>query len=275
MIPARKLPPFNFALRRWLTRVLRRRFHNVYVAGGEHLAALDPTAPVVGCVNHTNWWDGFVLYVLSHRFLPHDIYLAMEETNLRRYRFFTWMGVFGVDLSSRRAALPGLRYALRLLQGYEAQAARIAPKWRRPPFVGRALRLPGEGPVPPARLVWMFVQGKLLPPRLPVEVKAGATFLAAHAGARLLPLALRYEWLVESRPSIFVRVGCPLDAKTPPAALAETLNRLLAETDRTLHPLDPDAYQPLFTPAMSMNRRWDYAVHLFLRRRGVFDKHNG
>ena len=24
-----------------------------------------PNRPVVGCVNHTNWWDGFVLYVLS------------------------------------------------------------------------------------------------------------------------------------------------------------------------------------------------------------------
>ena len=249
MIPARKLPPFNFVLRRWMNRLLRRRFHNVYVAGAEHLRQLEPSRPVVGCVNHSNWWDGFVLYVLSHRLLPHDIYLVMEEANLRRYRFFSWMGVFGVDLSERRAALPGLRYGLRLL----TQTAESRP----------------------AKLVWMFVQGKLLPPAQPVEVKSGATFLATRSGAVLLPLVLRYEWLVESRPSIFVRVGAPLDANTPAAKVAEVLNALLAETDRATASLDLTSYEPLFIPAMSMNKRWDYLVHLCLRRRGVFDKQNG
>ena len=248
MIPARKLPPFNFALRRWLARVLRRRFHNVYLAGGEHLRALPGGQPVVGCVNHTNWWDGFVLYVLSHRLLPHDIYLAMEEQNLRRYRFFTWMGVFGIDLSRERAALPGLRYALRLLQ--EKASTKAAP------------------------LVWIFGQGRLLRPALPVEVKPGATFLAARGGAVLLPLVLRYEWLSESRPSILVRVGTPLGSNTPPDVLAATLNSLLAETDRTLAQGELSTYEPLFAPVMSMNKRWDYLVHLCLRRRGVFDKQN-
>ena len=132
MIPARKIAPFNWALRRWLDRTLRRRFHNVYIGGAEHLRALPTGRPVVGCVNHTNWWDGFVLYVLSHRLLPHDIHLAMEEKNLRRYRFFTWMGVFGVDLATRASALPGMRYAVKILRE-------------------------------PSRLVWMFGQGKLLP----------------------------------------------------------------------------------------------------------------
>ena len=249
MIPARKLPPFNFVLRRWMTRLLRRRFHNVYVAGAEHLRALDHTHAVVGCVNHTNWWDGFVLYVLSHRLLPHEIYLVMEEANLQRYRFFTWMGVFGVDLSDRRAALPGLRYALRLL---------TSPAENRP-----------------ANLVWMFVQGKMLSPAQPVEVKPGATFLAARSGAVLLPLVLRYEWLLESRPSIFVRIGAPLEANAPANRVAEALNALLAETDRTTAQLDLASYEPLFTPGMSMNKRWDYLVHLCLRRRGVFDKQNG
>ena len=248
MIPARKLPPFNFALRRWLTRVLRRRFHNVYVAGGEHLRALGAARPVVGCVNHTNWWDGFVLYVLSHRLLPHDIYLAMEEKNLRRYRFFAWMGVFGVNLAERRTAWPGLRYALRLL--------RRKPEHR------------------PAALVWMFVQGKLLRPQVPVEVKPGASFLASRSGATLLPLVIRYDWLIESRPSIFVRAGAPLRADTVAAAVADALYALLAATDRTLDPLDLTGYAPLFAPAMSMNKRWDYLVHLCLRRREVFDKHN-
>ena len=243
MIPARKSAPFNWGLRRWLDRTLRRRFHNVYVGGAEHLRALPSGRSVVGCVNHTNWWDGFVLYVLSHRLLPHDIHLAMEEKNLHRYRFFAWMGVFGVDLATRASALPGMRYAVKLL---------------------------GE----PSRLVWMFVQGKLLPANEPVEVKPGALFLARRAGALVLPLVLRYEWLIESRPSIFVQVGAPVEPTLTDAELAATLNDLLARTGRALHPLNLDGYEPFYRPGLSMNKRWDRVLHLFGRRRERFDTLN-
>ena len=248
MIPARKSAAFNFALRRWLDRTLRRRFHNVYVGGAEHLRALDPARPVVGCVNHTNWWDGFVLYVLSHRLLPYDIHLAMEEKNLRRYRFFAWMGVFGVDLATRASALPGVRYAVRLLRGKASG---------------------GE-----ARLAWMFVQGELLPAGQPVEVKPGALFLARQAGASVLPLVLRYEWLSESRPSIFVQVGAPLDASVSADELAAVLNALFARVDAALAPLDLTGYQPVYGSRLSMNKRWDRLLHLLGRRRGAFDELN-
>ena len=243
MIPARKSAPFNWMLRRWLDRALRRRFHNVYLGGAEHLRVLPTGRPVVGCVNHTNWWDGFVLYVLSHRFLPHDIHLAMEEKNLRRYRFFTWMGVFGIDLATRAAAVPGMRYAVQVLRG-------------------------------PSRLVWMFVQGRLLPASESITVKPGATFLARQAGALILPLVLRYEWLSESRPSVFVQVGAPVEPTTTDAELATTLNALFAQIGCALHPLDLAAYEPWYHEGLSMNKRWDRVLHLFGRRRDPFDPHN-
>lgn len=242
MIAARKIGWFNWGLRRWLGWTLRRRFHGVYVFGAETLRGLDPKTPLIGCVNHTNWWDGFVLYVLSWRWLPHDIYLAMEESNLRRYRFFTWMGVFGVDLADRRAALPGLRYALRLLR--------------------------------PGRLVWMFVQGRLLRPAARIEVKPGALFLARRTGAELLPLALRYEWLVESRPSVFIAVGAPLAASATADELAAVLNTLYAQVDARLDPLDLTGAEALFPPRMSMNKRWDYLMHRLWRRQAAFDGQN-
>lgn len=248
MIPARKSAPFNFILRRWLDRTLRRRFHNAYVGGLEHLRALDPLRPVVGCVNHTNWWDGFVLYVLSHRLLPYDIHLAMEEKNLRRYRFFTWMGVFGVDLGNRASALPGLRYAMRLLREKSAAG--------------------------PARLVWMFVQGKLLSAGRPVEVKPGALFLARRAGAAVLPLVLRYEWLSESRPTIFVQVGAPMDTSATADELARSMNALFQHIGEVLDPLDLSGFQPLYQSRLSMNKRWDWLLHKFGRNRGTFDEHN-
>ena len=247
MIPARKNRAFDFLVQRWVARTLRRRFSGVFVAGGEHLRALDGTRAAVGCVNHTNWWDGFVLYVLSHRRLPHDIYLAMEESNLRRYRFFTRMGVFGVDLSPGARNVAALRYAVKRLRAVEN---------------GRAA------------LIWMFVQGELVGDRRPVEVRPGAAFLARQGDAALLPVALRYAWMSESRPSVFVRAGRPLAADASPEEIAASLNALLAETDRTLDPPRLAEYEPLFEPGMSVNKRWDYLRHLLSGQREVFDKTN-
>lgn len=251
MLPARKNPLFNACLRRVLARALRRRFHAVWLSGREHLDALDPARPVVGCVNHSNWWDGFVLYVLSDRALPRrDIFLAMEEKNLRRYPFFRWMGCFGVDLEEPRAALPGVRYAVRLLK----EDAR--------------------------RLAWVFVQGKLLPADRPVTAKPGALLLARRSGGQILPLTIRYEWLLESRPSILVRVGRPFvpGAGTTAEELAATLNGLLAETGETLEAWEPTAsgYEPVLAPSVSMNRRWDRVVRLIRggKTAGRFDEQN-
>jgi chlorobactene lauroyltransferase len=248
MIAANKNAPFNFVLRRLLSRILRRRFHNVYVAGGQHLRDLVPGGPVVGCVNHTNWWDGFVLYVLSYRLLPHDIYLAMEAKNLRHYPFFTWMGVFGLDLSGPGRALGGMRYAVGLLRG--------AADRRRPP------------------LVWMFGQGRLLAAGTPIEVKAGALWLAREAGAQILPLVLRYEWLSESRPSVFVNIGCPLSETASATELNESLNRLFAHVPTAANAPEFSAYQPLYARKMSINKWWDYLRHLLRGSRAPFEGSN-
>lgn len=241
MIPARKSAVFNAVLRPWMGRVLRRRFFNLRVAGGGHLDALDPGHPAVGCVNHTNWWDGFVLYELSRRLVRHEIYLAMEERNLRRYPFFPWMGAFGLDLADPRA---GLRYAVRLLRGG------------------------------PGRLVWMFVQGRLAPGHVPIEARPGARWLARQAGAQVIPLVIRYEWLLESRPTILVRVGPPLPADAPSEALSEALNALWDQITPALDPPALAEYRPLFEPGMSINRRWDYFVHHLRGRGAEFDPGN-
>jgi chlorobactene lauroyltransferase len=249
MIAARKNALFNSVLRRVLAGTLRRRFHNLYLAGGEHLRELLPGGPVVGCVNHSNWWDGFVLYVLSDRLLPHEIYLAMEEKNLRQYPFFTWMGVFGLDLADPRTSLSGLRYALGLLRG--------TPDPRRPP------------------LLWMFVPGRLHAASQPIEVKPGALWLASRAGAQILPLVLRYEWLSESRPSIFVHIGGVLPATGSMAELTGTLNRLEAAIPRTAGAPEFAAFQPLFGRKMSVNKWWDYVRHRLSRARTPFERQNG
>ncbi len=242
MIAARKNAPFNFFVRRWLGRMLKRRFHGVYVFGVENLRLIDPERAVVGCANHSNWWDGFVLYVLSWRLLPHDIYLAMEEENLRRYRFFTWLGVFGLDLTSQASALAGVRYAMRMLR--------------------------------PGRLIWMFVQGRLQAAGTPVVVKPGALLLARRTQSQLLPVVLRFEWLSESRPSILIGIGAPLDPASSADKLAAAINRLYAQLGEKLDPPDFREAEALFPPRMSVNKRWDYFLHRLGRRQDFFDRQN-
>ncbi len=91
----------------------------------------------------------------------------------------------------------------------------------------------------------------------------------------MLPLVLRYDWLQESRPSIFVRVGAPLPAETAAEVLASRLNELLAQTDAAIDGRDFAGWEDLLPPRMSMNKRWDYVRHLLSRRHEAFDKQNG
>lgn len=231
MMPARKSALADAVLGRLIARGLRKAFHAFYVDGLEQLAALDPARPVVGCCNHTNWWDGFALLHFTQRRTRRGFYIAMEEKNLRRYFYFTWLGAFGVDLESPGGAIGGLRHGVQLL--------RAAPD----------------------RLAWIFVQGRLLPPSTRVEAKPGASFFARQSGAQILPAVLRYAWLAESRPSVFLRCGAPLESRTAPEEIAERLNALAEGLDAHVASRGVEGFTALMPPRWSMNRRWDYFVH--------------
>ena len=241
MITARKSRLAETMLALVLRRAIRRRFHGIYVNGMTRLLELDTSRPVIVCVNHTNWWDGFVVQLLSQEFKPRVSYLAQEERHLARYRFFRWCGVFGIDLE--HSALAGMRYALRLLQ--DAPTA-----------------------------LWFFPQGRIAPPGAPTEIRPGAHFLSMKSGAQLLPVIFRYEWLGESRPSILIFIGSSMPCGASSAQLQSAMQALFDEAGESLDPPRLEKYTPLFPPAMSLNKRWDYLVHRLARRREPFDPVN-
>lgn len=74
----------------------------------------------------------------------------------------------------------------------------------------------------------------------------------------VIPVAFRYEWMVESRPSLFISIGEPLAPDSPDAALEEALQALYDGIGATLAPVDLASYHPLFTPRLSMNKLWDW-----------------
>lgn len=245
MIPAKKSRLADATIGRVIASSIRRRFRAFYVSGMENLARLDPARPVVGCSNHTNWWDGFVLYAFAQRCLPdRAFHLAMEERNLARYFFFPWLGVFGVGLEGAADAIAGLRYAVRLLRGH------------------------------PDRIAWIFLQGKLTSPREPIVAKPGAAFIARQAGAQILPVVLRYEWLLESKATVFLSIAEPLPAGTEPEAIAARMNALNAELSARVDATSQEGFAAVFPPRLSLNKRWDYVLKTATGRRGEFEHDN-
>jgi chlorobactene lauroyltransferase len=245
MIPAKKSRLAEATIGRLITRAVRRGFHAMYVSGAENLARLDPARPVVGCANHTNWWDGFVLYAFCKaRLRDRDFHLAMDERNLGRYFFFPWLGVFGVGLENPADAMAGVRYAVRLLRGQ------------------------------PARIAWIFVQGDMTPPGEPIIARPGAGFIAQHANAQLLPVVMRYEWLQESSATIFLSIGEPMPAVTTPEALAARMNGLNLDLQNRLGGNSRDGLEAVHSPRLSLNKRWDYLRHVATGRRAEFERDN-
>ena len=164
---------------RWL---VRRSFHTIAGRGLEFLRHLPEDRPVLLFCNHTNWWDGLIVYLLTRQ-MPHKaVFCMMEEKQLKYYRFFTWLGAFSVDLTSPLRSAASLRYAQRLLQKNDTA-------------------------------IWIFPQGKLCRQNEPVEIKPGTDYLAANAPhALLVPVALRYDFFREDRPNVLIEIGQPFPA---------------------------------------------------------------
>src|SRR5262249_21005527 len=106
-------------------------------------------------------------------------FCMMEEKELRRYRFFTWVGAFSVNRQDARSAMGSVAYIGRMLAERRDRALAIFP------------------------------QGEITPnDRRPLTIFSGMAHVARRAGgATLWPIALRYEFRGEQRPEAFIRAG--------------------------------------------------------------------
>ncbi|WP_437968505.1 lysophospholipid acyltransferase family protein [Sorangium sp. So ce260] len=181
MIPARKHRWFNA----WFAAHARSRIHGTFGAvlarGVEAARALSAEAPLLLVANHSSWWDPLVILHASEHLLGADAYAMMDAENLRRLPFFALVGAFGVDLDLPSDGTAAIRYAARLLDR-------------------------------PGRAVWIFAQGRERPSdERPLGFRAGAAQIARVARrARVLPVALRYEFAGEERPRLYLSIGDPV-----------------------------------------------------------------
>jgi 1-acyl-sn-glycerol-3-phosphate acyltransferase len=137
--------------------------------------------PLIFYLNHPSWWDGYMAHVLNRVVLRHRFqgFCMMDEHELQRYRFFTWIGAFSVNRQDARSALGSVAYISRLLDAR------------------------------PDRALAIFPQGEITPnDRRPLQMFSGLAHVAQRAGsATLWPVALRYEFRGQQRPEVFIRAG--------------------------------------------------------------------
>ena len=248
------IPASKNVLGEWLvTRLvvepaLRRAFGGVYLHVDRATLRLRgrPPFPVIFCATHSGWWDGHTAYIINKKVLRHDGYLMMEEVNLRRYPFFTWGGVFGIDRHDARKAIASIEYVTRLLKEGEGNA------------------------------LWMFPQGTMRhPDARPLRVYGGAAHIARRLGrCALVPVAIRYDFLLDQAPYAFARIGPPIQVGLEQvrtrdltaqlaAAMTEAADRLRADVlDYNTQP-----YRRILAGRRSINELWDGLLRLVKRGR--------
>lgn len=185
--------------------LLKRRFNSLRVSGLEYPGEKENNIPLIIYANHSSWWDGLVAFQLS-RASRLNSYIMMEEKQLKKLRLFRRLGAFSVVRENPREALKSVKYATRLLNEN----------------AGRTL--------------WIFPQGEILPnDTRPLRFYNGtARIFNDLSSCLLLSAAIRYEFLNEYKPDIFVKIN-KVEIKTEiaylkPAKISEKLAVCLTES---------------------------------------------
>lgn len=211
---------------------LRRTFHRIAIGGVEPGPSPLPTLMYS---NHPSWWDGYIAFFLSNERWRREAYLMMEEPQLARYGFFRYCGVFGVNRHDPREGMRSVAYAANLL---------------------------GQRP---RRLLWIFPQGEITPnDKRPLNMFRGAAHVAKRAApVRCIPMALRFEFVMEQRPEAFIRFGPghSVEPGVDTKALHHDMEaRLTAEVDRLRSDVVEGGtahYMTVLQGRDSVNVRWD------------------
>jgi 1-acyl-sn-glycerol-3-phosphate acyltransferase len=245
MIPAQKNPTLDWLCYLYVRRLVRGSFHNAYIRGAKRLQGLDPAHPAIVFSNHTNWWDALAVFLLT-RTAPHkSFYCMMEEKQLKANRFFSWLGAFSVDPDSPLRAAASVRYAIRLLQQ-------------------------------PETLMWIFPQGEMVPPAEPIRTRQGANYLATQAhSAQMVPVAFRYEFFREEKPTMLIDVGQPFIAhESSDERVTEAASEIAAKLDHVVRTQKVDGFEPLLKPQLSINKKWEWLCLALKGRLREFDPGN-
>jgi len=180
MLEARKSVWFEKIFAAYNSNLIRRRFNSLRVSGLNFLHASDKNLPLLLYANHSSWWDGLLAFQISRK-VKLDSFLMMEEKQLRKLKLFRKIGAFSVVREKPREAIKSIVYAADILREKSNRA------------------------------VWIFPQGEILPNDIrPLGFYNGFTKIIEKVGiCNVIPVAMRFEFLGDFKPDIFVKIGEP------------------------------------------------------------------
>jgi chlorobactene lauroyltransferase len=247
-------PTLLWGFERYVRAQFAKHFAAVRLAPGlDAGAAWDQSIPTLCIANHSNWWDGFLAFLVG-RALGVTSYVLMDAVQLDRYRAFKLVGALPLHRESSRAAHQDLM---------AAGASLVA---------GAAL--------------WMFPQGTRRPQaERPSGLARGAAELALAHGApiRICAVALRYLHLSEQLPEAFAWIGRPWVLEPGRYSHRRALMPLL-ESDllEAVDALDSllcaervTGFATIVEGRLSINKRMDRFRHAMGLLRGRFQPRNG
>lgn len=183
MLEAKKSVWFEKVFAVYNRNLLKRRFHSFNISD---LKSLSENKPQIIYANHSSWWDGLIAFEIS-KLSKADSFVMMEEKHLRKLFLFRKLGAFSVVRENPRLAIESINYAVKLLKEN------------------------------PKRTVWIFPQGEILPNDVrPLNFYRGLARIVEKIGeCSIVPCAMRFEFLGEFKPEIFVKIGEPRNLKKP------------------------------------------------------------
>jgi hypothetical protein len=248
MIPAAKSPFLERYFLLYTRRYLRRSFHAVHLLGDAPRFDDDGHTPLLVYLNHSSWWDVLVGLLIETELFGWEWYTVMDARQLERYKFFSRLGVMGVDRASLSGAKEFLSYAETLLKGKR-------------------------------RALWVTPQGAMLSNYTrPITFQPGLGYLAAGLqNFHLARVTLHYEFWDERLPEAFVSVapiehiqiaGQPFDRKAFVHAQERALEAQLDTLLAAVQARDRAAFHPLLRGQVGISPVYDAMRALGARLRG-------
>ncbi len=237
----------------YFRRLFRKHFHSTRLATMDDPATWDRSIPTLLVANHSTWWDGFFVWMLS-REMGRQAHILMEAKNLAKYGAFRWIGVKPM----RRDSLVG---------AYEdLMAARSCLR--------------------PETIVWIFPQGARRPVlETPRQLERGAAQLALAYGkpVRIGAVALRFPFIGEQQPEAFalagptwiLEPGMYADRRALMARIGDDLQQVLDALDQRLREERVDDFRVIVQGKLSVNKRADRLRHATGLLDGTFEARNG
>jgi len=178
--------------------LFNRRFNSLQVSGLKFLKFKEEKTPLIIYANHSSWWDGLTAFQISRQ-AGLDSFIMMEEKQLKKLRLFRKLGAFSVVRENNREALKSINYSIQILEQN------------------------------PKRTLWIFPQGEISPnDARPLRFYNGlARIIKSLEKSSIISLAMRYEFLGEYKPDIFVKIEkvdlSAADLKLKPQEISDIL----------------------------------------------------